>query len=130
MRAAVHWRKISEASIILANRSAALYHLDRHQLALRDCDEALKLGYPQHLLYKLEERRARCLLALKCHAMAFQAFRNAIRYLDDSRLPVEKKKKFEADMRVMLAVMEKGQELNNAQQKLGNEKLLEIEKNM
>lgn len=48
-----------------ANRSAALVHLNDPARALVDIEQALALGnYPTDLQYKLEERRAKCLLAL------------------------------------------------------------------
>jgi len=48
-----------------ANRSAALVHLNDPTRALVDIEQALALGnYPTDLRYKLEERRAKCLLAL------------------------------------------------------------------
>lgn len=104
-----------ELGVLLANRSAAFYHMECYLQALRDCDEALKVGYPNHLLYKLEERRARCLLALKCHAKAIESFKAAIMALDEAKVPKERKKKIEADMRVMLTLMIKGEELNEKQ---------------
>ena len=94
------------------NRSAALYHLENYELALVDVEEALKIGYPKELLYKLEDRRARCLLALKKHSKAMDAFKSALKSLDYAKVPLEKKQKLEADIRVMLAVMEKGNKLN------------------
>lgn len=96
----------------MANRSATLYHLERHDYALEDIEEALQLGYPKDLFYKLEERRARCLLGLKRHDEAVEAFRRALRTLDDARIPLERKQKFEADIRMMLAVMDKSRRLN------------------
>uniref|UniRef100_UPI0037E8BBC5 SET and MYND domain-containing protein 4 n=1 Tax=Semicossyphus pulcher TaxID=241346 RepID=UPI0037E8BBC5 len=50
-----------QLSLCYANRSAALYHLRHYQESLTDIDEALKNGYPSHLLHKLEERRTQCL---------------------------------------------------------------------
>lgn len=98
----------------MANRSATLYHLEHYEHALEDIEEALRLGYPKDLFYKLEERRARCLLALKRPDEAMEAFRRALQALDDARIPLERKQKFEADIRVMLAVMDKGKQLNEA----------------
>lgn len=95
----------------MANRSATLYHLEKHTYALTDAEEALRMGYPRELRYKIEERRARCLLALKRHDEAVLAFRNALKALDDGKLSGEKKQKFEADIRIMLAVIEKGNQL-------------------
>lgn len=102
----------TELSVILGNRSATLYHLECHEHALEDMEEAARLGYPKELFYKLEERRARCLLALKRHDEAVQAFRRALQALDDTRIPLERKQKFEMDIRMMLAVMDKSKQLN------------------
>lgn len=96
----------------MANRSAALYHLERHKYALEDIEEASRLGYPKDLFYKLEERRARCLLGLKRYDEAVEAFRRTLGALDDAKMSSERKQRFEADIRIMLAVMEKGKQLN------------------
>ncbi|KAG5323607.1 SMYD4 protein, partial [Pseudoatta argentina] len=104
----------TELSIILANRSATLYHLERHEYALEDIEEASLLGYSKDLIYKLEERRARCLLGLKRHDEAIEAFRRALQALDDARIPLKRRQKFETDIRMMLAVMDKGKRLNEA----------------
>lgn len=94
--------------ILLANRSAALHNIGRHDLALSDVEECLRVGYPQELLYKVEERRARCLLALENHTSAIQAFRNTLKALDHAKISSERKQKIESDVRLMLAVMDKG----------------------
>lgn len=102
---------LQDLGVILANRSAALYHMERHDYALTDAEEALRVGYPQELRYKLEERRARCFLGLMMHSDAVLAFRNALKALDNTKLPVERKQKLEADIRIMLAVIEKGEQI-------------------
>ena len=43
-------------SIVLANRSAALYHMGEYKLALVDIDLAIDYGYPVNLTYKVLER--------------------------------------------------------------------------
>ncbi|XP_058791695.1 SET and MYND domain-containing protein 4 isoform X2 [Phymastichus coffea] len=118
-----------QLGVLLANRSAAFYHLERFDLALRDCEEALKVGYPRHLLYKLEERRARCLLGLNYHAKAMEAFKSAIRALDEANVPSDKRTKLESDMRMMLAVMDKGHEMNEARHGISKERMLRMENN-
>lgn len=128
MKSSENFFFVTELSVILANRSAAFYHMEKFDLALRDCEEAVKIGYPKHLLYKVEERRARCLLALKAHSKAMEAFMSAIRALDDAQVPGEKKKKLESDMRVMLAVLEKGQRMSEAEG-ISKEKMIAIETN-
>ncbi|XP_078044040.1 protein-lysine N-methyltransferase SMYD4 [Augochlora pura] len=100
-----------ESGVILANRSATLYHLEYYDYALIDVHEAITVGYPKDMFYKIEERRARCLLGLKRHAEAVTAFRSALKALDDTKMIMEKKQKLQSDIRIMLAVMEKGNEI-------------------
>lgn len=52
----------AEVAILLANRSAALYHQELYDQAMADIDLALP-AYPKRLRYKLAERKARCFLA-------------------------------------------------------------------
>lgn len=59
------FEKVLEKSIILANRSAALYHLDKYDETLIDIKRSLDYGYPRDTLYKLYERQAKCFLAKK-----------------------------------------------------------------
>ncbi|XP_034945722.1 SET and MYND domain-containing protein 4-like [Chelonus insularis] len=101
-----------EMSIYLANRSAALYNLEYYEFALRDIEEALSRGYPKELEYKLLERRARCFLGLKRNAPAIEAFQKALISLDDAKVPFEKKQKLEMDIRIMLTMMEKGNQIS------------------
>ncbi|XP_044596476.1 SET and MYND domain-containing protein 4-like [Cotesia glomerata] len=103
-----------ELGIFLANRSAALYNLTLFEEALSDANEAFKIGYPKELAYKLEERRARCHLALKNNSKAISSFQKTLTCLDDTKLSLKKKQKLEMDVRMMLAVMEKGKELNKS----------------
>jgi hypothetical protein len=55
----------SEAlAVALANRSAVLFSMGDHEACLGDVGQALKYNYPNKLLYKLFERRGKCLQAL------------------------------------------------------------------
>lgn len=60
-------------SILLANRSAALYHMQKYDLALQDIELAEK-NYPVEMLHKLKERSARCHLAKKNLERALKSF--------------------------------------------------------
>lgn len=91
--------------IILANRSATLLHAKQYQYSISDIEEALRVGYPRELRYKLEERRARCFLALKRYEEAIEAFRTTLTVLDDAKVSPEKKQKLETDIRIMLSFM-------------------------
>lgn len=59
---------------MLANRSAALYHMEKFDHALQDIELAEE-NYPAEMLYKLKERTARCYLAKKCYEKALNAFK-------------------------------------------------------
>ncbi|KAK2584344.1 hypothetical protein KPH14_006734 [Odynerus spinipes] len=101
----------NDLAVMLANRSAALYHLEQYQRCLDDIEEALKLGYPKELRYKLDERQARCFLALKSEK-AIESFRVALQSLDNAKVTPERKIKLETDIRVMLCLLEKSQRIN------------------
>lgn len=96
-----------EHSILRANRSAVLYELNEYELALNDIEKALKIGYPTDLLYKILDRKAKCLLALKQHQKAIKAFRETIIALDDAKISLERRQKWQKDIQIMLAVMAK-----------------------
>ncbi|XP_051162262.1 SET and MYND domain-containing protein 4-like isoform X2 [Leptopilina boulardi] len=112
-----------DLAILYGNRSAALYHLNDYELAIIDAEEAVKMGYSKELLYKLDDRRARCLLALEEHSKAMDAFKSALKALDYAKIPLEKKQKLESDIRVMLAIMERGAKLNENNNKLITKKI-------
>jgi SET and MYND domain-containing protein 4 len=48
------WKE--QLSIIYANRSACLYHLENYDLAISDIQRALDHGYPKDLRYKVYDR--------------------------------------------------------------------------
>lgn len=65
---------MEELTIIIANRSAALYHLKQYEFALMDIEVALSMNYPKELSFKILDRKARCYLALKWNKEAILAF--------------------------------------------------------
>ena len=81
----------SYVALALANRSAALFHLKKHEDCLRDIEDALKAGYPEDLQYKLYGRRGQCYQALKLNSEAKDAFEVAKGLLDKAKLESEKK---------------------------------------
>ena len=109
----IYYFLITDLGIFFANRSAALHNIGRNDLALSDIDECLLVGYPEDLLYKVLERRARCQLALKNNEKAVDAFRKTLHALESAKISVEKKQKIETDVRLILAVMDKGKELSS-----------------
>jgi SET and MYND domain-containing protein 4 len=100
-----------EISILYANRSAALYHLQNFKAALNDIARSIAHNYPDHLLHKVRERQARCYLALKLSADALQSFKATIQALDHSKMPYEKRAKIEKDAQVMIKLLQREEEL-------------------
>ncbi|CRL06994.1 CLUMA_CG020005, isoform A [Clunio marinus] len=101
----------TDISIIFANRSAVLYHTQQYDAALKEIERAVDENYPKDLMYKLKERKARCLLAKKNHVEALKAFQEDVKALDDSSLPHEKKMKLERDAQIMIKLMQKNLEI-------------------
>lgn len=58
----------------MANRSAALYHMEKYDHAIQDIELAEE-NYPVEMIYKLKERAARCYLAKKSYEKALNAFK-------------------------------------------------------
>lgn len=52
-------------ALALANRSAALYHLEEYDDCISDIHRALASKYPNELAYKLYEREIKCLVKIK-----------------------------------------------------------------
>ncbi|XP_059610965.1 SET and MYND domain-containing protein 4 [Phlebotomus argentipes] len=94
-------------AVIFANRSAALYHMEKHDLALKDIARAIEANYPREMRYKLIEREARCYLAQEKHEEALQAFKKTITALDDAKLPEDKHAKMERDAQIMVKMLTK-----------------------
>eukprot|EP00918_Siedleckia_nematoides_P050098 GHVU01109647.1.p1 GENE.GHVU01109647.1~~GHVU01109647.1.p1 ORF type:complete len:726 (+),score=102.33 GHVU01109647.1:94-2178(+) len=69
-----------------ANRSAALLHLKKFELCLRDIDLALGSGYPEDSRYKLYDRQAKCHALLKNREGAEQSLKQAKENLNVSKL--------------------------------------------
>uniref|UniRef100_A0A2S2NHH6 SET and MYND domain-containing protein 4 n=1 Tax=Schizaphis graminum TaxID=13262 RepID=A0A2S2NHH6_SCHGA len=105
------WKE--QLSIIYANRSACLYHLENYDLAISDIQHALDLGYPKDLRYKVYDRKARCFLATKQLKLALESFKTTIRSLDDSRLSFDERRKRQLDAQIMLTMLDKDKHVKN-----------------
>lgn len=97
----------NDVAILFANRSAVLYHMEHYDVALKEIERAINAGYPKEMLYKLKERKARCLLAKKNHKEAMHAFQEDIKALDDSKIPLENRMKLERDAQIMIKMLQK-----------------------
>lgn len=72
------------------------------------------------MMYKLKERKARCLLAKKNLREALKAFQEDVQALDDSNIPVDKRMKLERDAQIMIKIITKN--LDMEAQMLKNQK--------
>lgn len=107
----------AELSIILANRSACLHHLEEFNSSLLDIETSLKHNYPKNLKYKVLDRKARCYLGKKNNEEALKAFQLTLTSLDDANLPLEKKSKIERDVQIMIKLLQRNIELEAQQAK-------------
>lgn len=101
----------NDVAILLANRSAVLYHLEHYDAALKEIERAINAGYPKEMMYKLKERKARCMLAKKKHKEALHAFQEDIKALDDCKIPLENRMKLERDAQIMIKMLQKTLEM-------------------
>uniref|UniRef100_A0A1A9WP51 SET domain-containing protein n=1 Tax=Glossina brevipalpis TaxID=37001 RepID=A0A1A9WP51_9MUSC len=99
--------KVVEKSIILANRSAALYHLDKYDETLIDIKRSLDYGYPKDMLYKLYERQAKCFLAKKDYPNSITYFKKFLTSMDDAVLDSSRRSKMNLDAMTMMKMLEK-----------------------
>ena len=88
-----------------------MYHTAQYDQSLKQIELAIEEKYPKDLLYKLKERKARCLLAKKCHGEALTAFQEDIQALDDSSLPNDKRMKLERDAQIMVKMLTKNMQM-------------------
>jgi SET and MYND domain-containing protein 4 len=86
---------------------------------LKEIERAVEAGYPKELMYKLKERKARCLLAKKNLTEALKAFQQTVQALDDSKLPHDKQMKMERDAQVMIKMLTKSVQMEEAMKKAG-----------
>ena len=63
-----------ELALGYANRSAVLFQMKEYQLCIRDITRAFNYSYPNNLMYKLFERKARCQRALKVYFYHFKLY--------------------------------------------------------
>jgi len=96
-----------EYSVILANRSALWADLGEHELVVVDVEHAIESGYPEKIVYKLHERRAKSRLALKHFEKALEDISVAAESLTYSTLDEAKQKAKVKDLNKLKASIEK-----------------------
>ena len=87
-----------ELALGYANRSAVLFQMKEYELCIRDITRAFDNSYPNNLMYKLFERKARCLKALKEYPRALEAMKSAEMWMKYSTLTETKSSSFKKDV--------------------------------
>lgn len=84
-----------DMALALANRSALYKRQDKIEECLKDTNLALKCGYPKHLKYKVYQRQAECLCDLGNFKEAKFNFREALNFLNVSKINRDQKNNVE-----------------------------------
>ena len=87
-----------ELALGYANRSAVLFQMKEYELCIRDITRAFDNSYPNNLMYKLFERKARCLKALKEYPRALESMKSAEMWMKYSTLNETKSSSFKKDV--------------------------------
>jgi len=87
-----------ELALGYANRSAVLFQMKEYELCIRDITRAFNYSYPNNLMYKLFERKARCQRALKDYARALESMKEAQMWMRYSNLNETKSVGFKKDI--------------------------------
>lgn len=88
-----------------------MYHQEKYDACLKEIERAIEANYPKDMMYKLKERRARCMLAKKVFDEALKSFRETVQALDDSKIPNERRMKLERDAQIMIKIISKNLEM-------------------
>ena len=87
-----------DCALALANRSAVLVRLERFEECLDDIEAALLFQYPDNMLYKLWDRKAKCLAALGDTEQAKSCYNRVILLLAQSGLDQDKQAAWRRDV--------------------------------
>ncbi|XP_023333559.1 SET and MYND domain-containing protein 4 [Eurytemora carolleeae] len=87
-----------ELALGYANRSAVLFQMKEYELCIRDITRAFNYSYPNNLMYKLFERKARCQRALKDYARGLESMKEAEMWMKYSTLSETKSLTFKKEI--------------------------------
>jgi len=96
-----------EYSVVLANRSALWAELGEHELVMADVNLAIESGYPDKLVFKLQERRSKSQLAMKNYNLALEDVCLAMKHLTESNLDDTKRNSKSKELDNLKALIEK-----------------------
>ena len=97
--------KKSELALALANRSAVLFELSMYAECLTDIQYAIVSGYPSNTMYKLINRKAKCLLNQGRHLLARETFQAVLISLDVANLDENAREKWKQNVTKQLHVI-------------------------
>lgn len=95
-----------ELALGYANRSAVLFQMKEYELCIRDITRAFDNSYPNNLMYKLFERKARCLKALKDFSRALESMKSAEMWMKYSTLSETKSSSFKKEIGKQIEYLE------------------------
>ena len=87
-----------DCSLALANRSAVWMKLKKYEECLDDINAAIYFKYPQNMLYKLIDRKAKCQVALGQVDDAKTSYNRVILLLKQSNLEADKQEVWNKDI--------------------------------
>lgn len=90
-----------ELALAYANRSAALFNLEKFEECIRDIDRALSLKYPDRLKTKVYERKGLCLTKLG-RSGADSSFEEALTWVDKTNLSGAKMDKRRSELNKLI----------------------------
>lgn len=102
-----------ELALGFANRSAVNYSSREYLFCIADIDYALAGEYPDHLKYKLYERKGRCMLQMGMKSSAKESFQMCLKWLRRSQLDAEKQKHVEEEITKLTKLCNENDTLEN-----------------
>jgi len=87
-----------ELALGYANRSAVLFQMKEYDLCIKDITRAFNYSYPNNLMYKLFERKARCQRAIKDYARGLESMKEAEMWMKYSTLSETKSVSFKKEI--------------------------------
>ncbi len=83
-----------------------LFQMKEYELCIRDITRAFDNSYPNNLMYKLFERKARCLKALKDFPRALESMKSAEMWMKYSTLSETKSSSFKKEISKQIEQLE------------------------
>ena len=74
----------SVLALAYANRSAVLFQRNEIKACYRDIERAMVAGYPENLLYKLWDRKGKCLMKVSRFVQATEAFEKCLESMPEA----------------------------------------------